>query len=128
MNQYETIECHKEVLYNYMLGKIGSQLGLRKSSVSHDQIEKRSKSPPSYKQFKHMAKEGPVSIQYKCLVSIYVFPEMKLRGLLISRTELYCSVSQFLHRYCISLRDLYIFRIGLSILLQPNMLTDPGNI
>jgi hypothetical protein len=26
----------------------------------------------------HTANEGPVRIQYKCLVSIYVFPEMKL--------------------------------------------------
>jgi hypothetical protein len=25
----------------------------------------------------HTANEGPVRIQYKCLVSIYVFPEMK---------------------------------------------------
>ncbi len=28
----------------------------------------------------------------------------------------------------ISVRDLYISRIGLSILLQPNLWTDPGNI
>jgi hypothetical protein len=32
------------------------------------------------------ANEGPVRIQYKCLV--YVFPEMKLRGLFIFKTEL----------------------------------------
>ncbi len=38
-------------------------------------------------------------IQYKCLVPIYVFPEMKLCILGISKTELYCSVSQFLHSY-----------------------------
>jgi hypothetical protein len=31
--------------------------------------------------------EGPVRIQYKCLVPIYVFPEMKLRCLVISKTE-----------------------------------------
>jgi hypothetical protein len=31
--------------------------------------------------------EGPVRIQYKCLVPIYVFPEMKLCGLVISKTE-----------------------------------------
>jgi hypothetical protein len=30
--------------------------------------------------------EGTMRIQYKCLVSIYVFPEMKLRGLVISKT------------------------------------------
>jgi hypothetical protein len=36
----------------------------------------------------HTANEGPVRIQNKCLVPIYVFPEMKLRGLIIFRTEL----------------------------------------
>jgi hypothetical protein len=35
-----------------------------------------------------IANEGPVIIQYKCLVLIYVFPEMKLCGLVISKTEL----------------------------------------
>ncbi len=34
------------------------------------------------------ANEGPVRILYKCLVPIYLFPEMKLRGLVISKTEL----------------------------------------
>ena len=29
----------------------------------------------------YTANEGPVRIQYKCLVPIYVFPKMKLRGL-----------------------------------------------
>jgi hypothetical protein len=43
--------------------------------------------------------EGTVRIQYKCLVPIYVFPEMKLCSFLISKTELKCSVSQFLHSY-----------------------------
>ncbi len=33
------------------------------------------------------AKEGPLRIQYKCLVPIYVFPEMKLQGLVISKIE-----------------------------------------
>jgi hypothetical protein len=32
----------------------------------------------------YTANKGPVRIQYKCLVPIYVFPEMKL----ISKTEL----------------------------------------
>ncbi len=36
----------------------------------------------------HSVKEGPVRIQYECLVPIYVFPEMKLRSPLISKTEL----------------------------------------
>jgi hypothetical protein len=48
--------------------------------------------------------------------------------MVISKTELQCSVSQFLHSYCISVRDLYISRIGLPILLQGNIWTDPRNI
>ncbi len=36
----------------------------------------------------HTTYEGPVRIQYKCLVLIYVFPEMKLRNIIISKTEL----------------------------------------
>jgi hypothetical protein len=34
------------------------------------------------------ANERPVRIQYKCVVLIYVFPEMKLCGLVISKPEL----------------------------------------
>jgi hypothetical protein len=34
------------------------------------------------------ANVGPVRNQYKCLIPIYVFPEMKLCSLLISKTEL----------------------------------------
>ncbi len=41
--------------------------------------------------------EEPVRIQYKWLVPIHVFSEMKLRGLVISKKELKCSVSQFPH-------------------------------
>ncbi len=80
---------------------------------------------PSY----HTSNEGPVRIQYKCMVPIYVFPQMKL---------VYCATSLFLKQNYnvlspnsythISARDLYISRISLSILLQPNMLTDPGKI
>ncbi len=36
----------------------------------------------------HCTNEGPVRIQYKSLVLIYVFPEMKLCGLVTSKTEL----------------------------------------
>jgi hypothetical protein len=36
----------------------------------------------------YTANEGPVRIQNKYLVPIYGFPEMKLRGLVISKTEL----------------------------------------
>jgi hypothetical protein len=36
----------------------------------------------------HTENEGPVIIQYKCLVPIYVFLEMKLRRLVSSKTEL----------------------------------------
>jgi hypothetical protein len=32
--------------------------------------------------------DGLVKIQYECLVQIYVFPEMRLLGLIISKIEL----------------------------------------
>jgi hypothetical protein len=38
-----------------------------------------------------------VRIQYKCLVPIYLFPQKQLRGLVISKTELHCSVTQCPH-------------------------------
>jgi hypothetical protein len=38
--------------------------------------------------YSHTANEGPVRIQYKRLVLLYVFPEMKLRGFVTSKTEL----------------------------------------
>jgi hypothetical protein len=62
----------------------------------------------------YTANEEPLRIQYKFLVPIYVFPEMKLLFVLFC-----CFV------IC---RDLYISRTGLPILLQGNMWTDPGNI
>jgi hypothetical protein len=34
------------------------------------------------------ANDGPVIIQYKCLVPIFVFSEMKLHGLAIFKTKL----------------------------------------
>jgi hypothetical protein len=48
--------------------------------------------------------------------SIYMFPEMKLRGL-VPYFCIYVSVS-----------DLFIPRIGLSIWLQQNRQTNPGKI
>ncbi len=56
----------------------------------------------------YTAKEGPVRIQYKCLVPIYVFPEMKL--LFPKQNYNVLSLSSFTH---ISVRDLSISRIGL---------------
>jgi hypothetical protein len=50
--------------------------------------------------------EGKVRIQNKYLVPIYVFQEMKLHGLLISKTEVKCSVSNF-HIHA-SVSDLHI--------------------
>jgi hypothetical protein len=51
---------------------------------------------------------------------------MKLRGLIISRKN-YNVLSPNFHIH-VSVRDVYIPRISLHILLQPNMQTDPGNI
>ncbi len=64
--------------------------------------------------------EGPARIQYKCLVSVYVLPEMK--RLFPKHNYNVLSPSSYTH---ISLRDLYISSIGL---LQGNMWTDPGNL
>jgi hypothetical protein len=36
----------------------------------------------------YSANEGQMRIQYKCLVPIDEFPEMKLQGVVISKTEL----------------------------------------
>jgi hypothetical protein len=69
------------------------------------------------------ANEGPVRIQHKCLVPSYVFPEIKM--LFPKQNYNVLFPSSFTH---ISMRDLYISRIGLPILLQENMWTDPGNI
>jgi hypothetical protein len=71
----------------------------------------------------HTANEEPVRIQYKCLVPIYVFPEIKL---LFPKQNYYVlSSSSYSHT---SVRNLYISRIGLPILLQGNMWTDAGYI
>jgi len=71
----------------------------------------------------HTANEGPARIQYKCLVPIYVFKEMKL----LFPKENYNVLSPSSNTH-ISVRDLYISEIGLPIVLQGNMWTDPGNI
>jgi hypothetical protein len=73
--------------------------------------------------YKHTANEGLVRIQYKCLVPIYVFLEMKL----LFPTQNYNVLSPGSYTR-ISVRDLYISRIKLPILLQGNMWTDPGSI
>jgi hypothetical protein len=49
-------------------------------------------------------------------VTMYVFPEMNLRGLV---------TSSYIH---VSMSDLYIARIGLPIWLQQNKQTNHGNI
>ncbi len=64
-------------------------------------------------------------IQYKCLVHIYVSPETNLLYLFSKQNYNVLSPSSCTH---ISVRDLYISRIGLPIPLQGNMWTDPGNI
>ncbi len=61
----------------------------------------------------HTANEGPVRIQYKCLVPIYVFPEMKL--LFPKQNYNLLSPRSYTH---ISVRDSYISKVGLPILLQ----------
>jgi hypothetical protein len=69
------------------------------------------------------ANEGPVRIQYKFLVPIYVFPEMKL---LFPKQNLnvFCLPS---HSY-ICEGFIYFQDRSAFILLQGNMWIDPGNI
>jgi hypothetical protein len=62
-------------------------------------------------------------MQNKCLVPVYVFPEIKM----LFPKQKYKVLSSSFNTH-ISVRDLYISRIGLPILLQGNMWTDPGNI
>ncbi len=68
----------------------------------------------------YTANEGPVRIQYKCLVPIYVFPEMNL--LFPKQNDNVLSSSSYTH---ISVSDWYISKIGPPNLLQGNMWTDP---
>jgi hypothetical protein len=72
----------------------------------------RKKEPAGKTPVKCTANEGPAKIQYKCLVSIYVFSEMKL----LYPTQNYNVLSPGSYTH-ISVRDLYISRIGLPILL-----------
>jgi hypothetical protein len=59
------------------------------------------------------AKEELVRIQDKCLIPIYVFPEIKL--LCPKQNYNVLSPNSYIH---ISVRDLFISRIGLPVLLQ----------
>jgi hypothetical protein len=71
----------------------------------------------------YTANKGLMDIQYKCLVTIYVFPEMSL----LFPKQNYKGLSPSSHTH-ISGRVLEISRISPPILLQGNMWTDPGNI
>ncbi len=71
----------------------------------------------------YTANEGPMRFQYKCLVPIYVFPKMKL--IFLKQNYNVLSPNPYTH---IIVRDLFISRISLPILLQVNMWTNPGNI
>jgi hypothetical protein len=75
----------------------------------------RSRAPPVPIAFINLSM---ISTQYKSLVPIYVFPEIKQNFNVLSP-------SSYSH---LSVRDLYISRIGLPILLQENMWTAPGII
>ncbi len=76
--------------------------------------------------FTYTSNEGPVRIQHKCLVPIYLFPKIKLRGSLFPKQN-YHVLSPNFHIH-VSVSNLYIHRVGVPILLQPYRQTDPGNI
>ncbi len=73
------------------------------------------------------ANEGPVTIQYKCLVPIYVFPEVKLRASSLFPKQNYNALSPNFYIH-VSVCNFYTPRTDLPILLQPNRQNDPGNI
>ncbi len=73
--------CESTLFSHYVRRKV-----LRVDLISRDhkeilQIEKNLGNNPNTVLLYCTANEGPVRIQYKCLVPIYEFPEMKLRGL-----------------------------------------------
>jgi hypothetical protein len=71
------------------------------------------------------ANEGPVRIQYKCLVPIYVFPERNCAASLFPK-QIYCSVSQFLLSY---ICEVYIcFQDRSVYFATAKYVTDPGKI
>jgi hypothetical protein len=76
----------------------------------------------------HTANEGPVKIQYYCLIQIYLFPEKKLLDLIISKTELLHNLLSPNFHIHLPVSSLYIASFGLPILLQPNQQNGPLNI
>jgi hypothetical protein len=69
----------------------------------------------------HTANEGPVRIQYKCLVPIYVFPEFQ------NRIIMFCLPPQFLHSY-ICKRFTYFQDRSVYFAADKYVDPDPGNI
>jgi hypothetical protein len=68
------------------------------------------------------ANEGPVRIQFKCLVPIYVFSEMKLCSLLISKQNYnVLSPNSYTH---ISVRDSYTYFQERSVYFAANKYVD----
>jgi hypothetical protein len=68
----------------------------------------------------YTANEGPVRILNKCLVPIYVSTNITVKPPYFQNRTIYNVLSPNSYTH-ISVRDLYISRIGLSILMQPNM-------
>ncbi len=92
-------------------------------------IKERRKEKKRRYTLRHTATEGLLRIQYKCLVPIYVFPEIKLCSLVIPKQNYnVLSPSSYTH---IPVRDLRISREGFvyfAVAKYVHMWTDPGNI
>jgi hypothetical protein len=72
----------------------------------------------------YTANEGQMRIQYKCLVPIYVFPEMKLLASLFPKQNYNVLSPNFqIH----VLGEPVIYSKDRSVYLQPKRQTDPGN-
>ncbi len=70
----------------------------------------------------HTANEGPVTIQFKCLVPIYIFPEIRL--LFPKQNYNVLPPSSYTH---LSVSDLYIQDGSAYDAGKENMWTDPWN-
>jgi hypothetical protein len=74
--------------------------------------------------FAYTANEGPIKIQYKCLVSIYVFPEMKL----LFPKQNYNDLSPSSYTHIICERFIYFQDRSIYSAAGKYMWTNQGNI
>ncbi len=83
MDLFKMPEEQREFMFDFYIPEVNSTLIVVLAIFSFTL-----RLPAMQENVQYTANEGPVRMQCKCLVPIYVFPEMKLCSLLISKTEL----------------------------------------